>query len=65
MSLLKDRFQVRVPQLRIKPEDIPKMVFRIHYGNYEFMGMLFGLTNAPVASMELMIGYLGYIWINM
>ncbi|KAL8108992.1 hypothetical protein AgCh_025186 [Apium graveolens] len=34
-------------QLKIKPEDIPKTVFRTRYGHYEFLVMSFGLTNVP------------------
>lgn len=41
-------------QLRIKDVDIVKSVFRTRYGHYEFLVMLFGLTNAPIAFMELM-----------
>lgn len=41
-------------QLRIKKEDIPKTVFRTRYGHYEFLVMLFGLTNALDAFMDLM-----------
>ena len=41
-------------QLRIKREDISKMDFRTRYGHYEFLVMSFGLTNAPVAFMDLM-----------
>ena len=41
-------------QLRIKPEDIPKTMFRTRYGHYEFTMMLFGLTNARAAFMDLM-----------
>ena len=41
-------------QLKIKGEDIPKMAFRTRYGHYEFLVMLFGLTNAPAAFMDLM-----------
>ena len=41
-------------QLRVKPEDIPKTVFRTRYGHFEFLVMSFGLTNAPAAFMDLM-----------
>ncbi|XP_060967641.1 uncharacterized protein LOC133035620 [Cannabis sativa] len=41
-------------QLRIQEEDIPKIVFRNMYGHYEFLVMLVGLTNAPIAFMDLM-----------
>ena len=41
-------------QLKIKETDIPKTTFRTRYGHYEFLVMLFGLTNAPTAFMDLM-----------
>ncbi|KAI3797556.1 hypothetical protein L1987_32814 [Smallanthus sonchifolius] len=41
-------------QLKVRDEDIPKTVFRTRYGHYEFLVMSFGLTNAPVAFMDLM-----------
>ncbi|KAL8147704.1 hypothetical protein AgCh_005141 [Apium graveolens] len=41
-------------QLKIKPEDSLKTVFRTKYGHYEFLVMAFGLTNAPAAFMDLM-----------
>ncbi|KAL8091815.1 hypothetical protein AgCh_034175 [Apium graveolens] len=41
-------------QLKIKPEDILKTAFRTKYRHYEFLVMSFGLTNAPVAFMDLM-----------
>ena len=41
-------------QLRVRGEDIPKTTFRTIYSHYEFLVMSFGLTNAPVAFMDLM-----------
>ena len=40
-------------QLRIREENIPKTTFRTHYGHYKFVVMSFGLTNAPVAFIDL------------
>ncbi|KAA3487255.1 DNA/RNA polymerases superfamily protein [Gossypium australe] len=41
-------------QLRVKDSDVPKTTFRTRYGHYEFLVMLFGLTNAPTLFMDLM-----------
>ena len=41
-------------QLRVREADIPKTVFRTWHGHFEFTMMLFGLTNAPAAFMDLM-----------
>ncbi|WMV55438.1 hypothetical protein MTR67_048823 [Solanum verrucosum] len=41
-------------QLKIRPEDVPKTVFRTSYGHYEFLVMFFGLTKAPATLMSLM-----------
>ena len=41
-------------QLKIKESDVPKLAFHTRYGHYEFLVMLFGLTNAPAAFMDLM-----------
>ena len=41
-------------QLRVKSEDVLKIAFRTRYGHYEFLIIPFGLTNAPVAFMDLM-----------
>jgi len=38
----------------IKSEDISKTAFSTRYSHYEFIVMSFGLTNAPVAFMDLM-----------
>ena len=44
----------RYHQLRVRGEDVPNMAFRTNYGNYEFLVMFFGLTNALAAFMDLM-----------
>ena len=41
-------------QSRIKDADVHNMEFRTRYGHYEFLIMLFELTNAPAAFMYLM-----------
>nr|GEZ47922.1 hypothetical protein [Tanacetum cinerariifolium] len=41
-------------QLRVKEQDIPKTAFRTRYGHYEFLVMLFSLTNALAVFMDLM-----------
>ncbi|KAH0705979.1 hypothetical protein KY285_010511 [Solanum tuberosum] len=41
-------------QLRVRGVDIQKMAFITRYGNYEFVVMSFGLTNALAAFMDLM-----------
>ena len=41
-------------QNRIKEKDIPKTTFRTHEGHYEFLVILFGLTNAPSTFQGLM-----------
>jgi hypothetical protein len=38
-------------QLRIKEDDVPKTAFKMRFGHYEFIVLLFGLTN-----MSLMQG---------
>jgi hypothetical protein len=45
-------------QLRIQREDIEKTTFSTRYGHNEYVGMSFGLTNAPAAFMEAMNGML-------
>ena len=41
-------------QLRFREADIPKTMFRTWYRHFEFIVMLFGLTNAPAAFLDLM-----------
>jgi len=41
-------------QLRIKEQDIQKIIFRTCYEHYKFLVMLFGPTNAPTMFMDLM-----------
>lgn len=41
-------------QLKIMVENMPKTVFRTQYGHYEFLVLLFGLTNALATFMDLM-----------
>ena len=41
-------------QLKVKQKDIRKTTFHTRYGHYEFLVMPCGLTNAPVAFMDLM-----------
>ena len=49
-------------QVIIKEEDINKSSFRIRYGNYEFIVVPFGLSNAPNVFMCLMNGvFLEYL----
>jgi hypothetical protein len=40
-------------QIKIHPEDIPKIAFSTKYGLYEYLIMSFGLTNAPAHFMYL------------
>lgn len=40
-------------QLRIQAKDIPKIIFAIRYGQYEFLVICFGLTNASFSFMDL------------
>jgi hypothetical protein len=41
-------------QVKLKDEDISKETFNMRYGHYEFVVILFGLTNAPTTFMCLM-----------
>ena len=34
-------------QMKIRPDNVPKIAFVTTYGQYEFMVVSFGLTNAP------------------
>ena len=46
--------QIGYHELRIRTDDVPKIVFRTRYGHYEFVMMPFGLMNALVAFIDLM-----------
>jgi hypothetical protein len=41
-------------QIKIRSSDIPKIAFSTRYGLYEYLVMLFGLTNAPAYFMYLL-----------
>jgi hypothetical protein len=41
-------------QIKIRPEDVPKIAFSTRYGLYEHLVMSFRLTNAPTYFMYLM-----------
>ena len=41
-------------QIRVHPDDVPKIAFRTRYGHFEFLVLPFGLTNAPATFMNLM-----------
>jgi hypothetical protein len=41
-------------QVKIHPEDVPKTALSTRYGLYEYLVMLFGLTNSPTHFMYLM-----------
>ncbi|KAA3487703.1 Retrotransposon protein [Gossypium australe] len=51
---LKIDLRSRCYQLQVKDYDVPNISFRTRYGHYKFLVMLFGLTNAPTAFMDLM-----------
>jgi len=40
--------------VKIKVADVLKIAFRTRNGHYEFLVLLFGLTNAPTLFMDLM-----------
>jgi hypothetical protein len=46
--------QLGYRHIRVREQDIPKTTFRCHYGNYESLVMLFGLTNAPATLKSYM-----------
>jgi hypothetical protein len=41
--------------MKIRPEDVAKTTFVIRYGQYEFMVVSFGFTNAPAYFMEELV----------
>lgn len=40
-------------QMRVKEEDIEKIVFRTHYVRYEFIVMPFGLTTCDIYGFDI------------
>ena len=40
--------------MKIRPEDVAKTAFVTRYGQYEFMVVSFGSTNAPAYFMNMM-----------
>ncbi|KAF0891456.1 hypothetical protein E2562_009877, partial [Oryza meyeriana var. granulata] len=45
-------------QVLMHPDDVKKNTFRTHEGLFEFLVMLFGLTNAPATFQALMNDFL-------
>ena len=41
-------------QVRVHADDVAKTAFRTHHGHFEFLVMLFGLSNAPSTFQALM-----------
>jgi len=44
----------RYHQILVKPEDVQKTTFKCRYGHYEYVVMLFAVTNAPAIFMDYM-----------
>ena len=56
MSLVYSKIYLRLGyhHWRVQEGDVLKTAFRTHYGHYEFLVILYGLTNTPAAFMDLM-----------
>ena len=39
-------------QILVQPEDVQKTAFRSRYDHYEYVVVLFGVTNAPAVFMD-------------
>ncbi|XP_061353541.1 uncharacterized protein LOC133298287 [Gastrolobium bilobum] len=55
----------RYHQIRVKPEDIPKIAFRTRYGHYEYQVIPFGITNAPAIFIDYMNCIFRHSWISL
>nr|KYP76661.1 Transposon Ty3-G Gag-Pol polyprotein [Cajanus cajan] len=50
----KINLRAKYHQIKVRDNDIPKTTFKIRYGHYEYVVMLFGKTDASTVFMEYM-----------